>query len=418
MSRQLFFRTLVFFALLSSNAIAQIAPAPAERPALTLRAAIDEARARNPELIALQREYEVARAAQEAERYLMPPMTEVQIWGWPVTTLNPARTDMYMFMGEQQLPGRGKRAARVLVAERTADMARQQIAVRANQIVSDIRQAFIDVALTRETFGVYARQAKLLEELAETATSRYAAGEGPQHHTVTTVVELAALERQRIQAEERAQTAEVRLNALLGRPVSEPVEHLELVAAALTAADAEQQALARHPEVAMLDAALAKEEAELARLRSERRPDYVVGGGYMLQPGNAGAWTARAGITWPNAPWSRGRLNAEIDVQSKRVDATRARGDVIATQLRQAVRQTTVRLAAAQRHLRLIESTVLPQIQHAFELSRLAYAAGEGDFTEVLEARRMLLTTQLDAVEARGNLARARADLETVAGAL
>lgn len=417
MSRQLFFRTLVF-ALLASRAFAQDAALPSVRSSLTLRAAIDEARARNPELIALQREYDVARAAPATERHLLPPTAEVQIWGWPITSLNPARTEMYMFMGEQQLPGRGKRAARVLVAEREADIAREQIAVRANQIVSDIRQALIDVAFTRETFDIYGRQAKLLEELAETATSRYAAGEGPQHHTVTTVVELAALERQRIEAEERAEAAEVRLNALLGRPVSEPVEVVELGATTLTAADAEQQALARHPEVAMLAAAVAKEEAELARLWNERRPDYVVGGGYMLMPGEAGAWTARAGITWPNAPWSRGRLNAEIDVQSKRVEATKARGGVIATELRQAVRQASIRLASAQRHLRLIESTVLPQIQHAFELSRLAYAAGEGDFTEVLEARRTLLATQFDAVEARANAARAGADLETVAGVL
>jgi cobalt-zinc-cadmium efflux system outer membrane protein len=316
MSRQLILRTLLFSALLSSNAFAQIAPTPAAGPALTLRAAIEEARARNPELIALQREYDVARAAPGMGRSLMPPMADVQIWGWPVTTLNPARTDMYMFMAEQELPGRGKRAARVTVAEREADMSRQQIAVRANEIISDVKQAFIDVVFTRQTFDVYARQLTLLHDLADTATSRYAAGEGPQHHTIATVVELAGIERDRISADERAQAAEARLNALLGRPPSQPVETLEPVVTRVLASDAEQLALARHPDVAMVAAAVAREEAELVRLRGERRPDYVVGGGYMLQPGEAGAWTARAGMTWPNAPWSRGRLNAEIDVQN------------------------------------------------------------------------------------------------------
>jgi outer membrane protein TolC len=162
---------------------------------------------------------------------------------------------------------------------------------------------------------------------------------------------------------------------------------------------------------------VAREEAELARLRGERRPDFVIGGGYMLQPGDAGAWTARGAITWPNAPWSRGRLNAEIDIQSKRVDAARARGEVVAAQLRQGVRAAAVRIDAAERQTRLIESTVLPHIEHAFELVRLAYAAGEGDFAEVLETRRLLLTTQIDQIEARADLARARAALETAAGA-
>jgi outer membrane protein TolC len=343
-------------------------------------------------------------------------MLEAQIWAWPVTTLNPARTDMYMLMAEQELPGRGKRAARTLVAERDAEMSRQQIAVRANDILNDVKQAFVDLALGRDAAALYARQSTLLEDIAEAATLRYASGEGAQHHTITSLVELARLEKERIGADEHAQVAEARLNTLLGRSVAQPIEVLDSVTATISPADAEHVALTRHPELAMAAAAIAKEEAELDRLRGERRPDFVVGGGYMLTPGEAGAWTARAGLTWPNAPWSRGRLITAIDVQSKRVDAARARHEVVATQIRHLVREAVVRLAAAERQVRLLESTILPQVEHAFELARLAYAGGEGAFTDIVDARRMLLSVQLEHVEARANAARARADLETAAG--
>ena len=399
-------------------ALALTATATYAQVPLTLRAAIDEATARNLELVALRQEYEVARAAPAQERFLAPPMLEAQIWGWPVTTLNPARTEMYMLMAEQELPGKGKRAARTLVAEREADMSRQQIAVRANQILNDVRNAYIDLAFTRETFALYARQAALLDQLTETATLRYAAGEGAQHHTVVALVELASVQKERIAAEERAQAAEARLNTLLARSVSQPVEVLEPIAATLSPEEAEQRALARHPEVAMVEAVVAREQAELERLRGERRPDFVVGGGYMLMPGDAGAWTARAGITWPNAPWSRGRLTTAIDVQAKRLEAAKARRGVVASQLRQAVREAVIRLNAAERQVRLINSTVLPQIEHAFELTRLSYGAGEGPFTEILDTRRMLFSMELEYLEARASVARARAELETVAGAL
>jgi cobalt-zinc-cadmium efflux system outer membrane protein len=345
-------------------------------------------------------------------------MLEAQIWGWPITTLNPARTDMYMLTAEQELPGKGKRAARTLVARREAEISQQLIAVRANQILSDLRQAYVDLAFTRKAFDVYAQQTNLLQEITETATLRYAAGEGVQHHTVVALVDVAGVEKERIAAEARAQATEARLNTLLGRPASQPVEPLEPVVSTLQVQEAEQLALARHPDVAMVEAEVAREEAELERLRGERRPDYVVGGGYMLVPGEAGAWTARAGITWPNAPWSRGRLHAAIDLQSRRVDAAKARRAVIAAQLREGIREAVVRLNAAERHVRLIESTVLPQIEHAFELTRLAYATGEGPFTDILETRRTLLSTQLEYLEAQANVARARADLETAAGAL
>lgn len=414
MSRHSIVGVVLVFALTTGAAYAQ----PGQSPPLTLRAAIDEAVARNPELVALRQQYDAARAAPAQERFLMPPMLEAQIWGWPVTTLNPARTDMYMFMAEQEVPGRGKRASRTLVAERDAEMSRQQIAVRANQVLSDVRQAYIDLVFTRDTFDLYARQAALLEDLTETATLRYAAGEGVQHHTVVALVEVAGVEKARIAAQERAEAAEARLNTLLGRLPAQPVETLEPFVATLSVQDAEIRALARHPEIAMVAAEVAKEEAELDRLRGERRPDYTVGGGYMLTPGRAGAWTARVGISWPNAPWSRGRLTAAIDAQAKRVEAAKARGAVVSAQLRHAVREAVVRLNAAERQLRLIESTVLPQIEHAFELTRLAYAAGEGPFSEILDTRRTLLSAQLEYLEARASVARARADLETVAGAL
>ena len=413
MCRHAIFRIFLVLTVTTTAAHAQD-----ESARLTLRAAIDEALTQNPELIALRQAYEAARAAPTQERFLAPPMLEAQIWGWPVTTLNPARTDMYMLMAEQELPGRGKRAARTLVAEREADISQQQIAVHANQILADVRNAYIDLVFTRETFALYSRQAALLDEVTETATLRYAAGEGAQHHTVVALVEVANVEKERIAAEERAQAAEARLNTVLGRPVSQPVETLAPVVPTLVPQEAEQRALARHPEVAMVEAEIAREEAELERLRGERRPDFVVGGGYMVIPGEAGAWTARAGITWPNAPWSRGRLTAAIDLQSKRVDAAKARRDVVASRIREAIRQAVVRLHAAERQVGLVQSTVLPQIEHAFELTRLAYAAGEGPFIEILDTRRTLLSAQLEYLDARANVARARADLETAAGAL
>ena len=414
MSRHSIFGAFLLLALTTAAASAQ----PGQAPSLTLRAAIDEALTRNPELVALRQQYEAMRAAPAQERFLAPPMLEAQIWGWPVTTLNPARTDMYMLMAEQELPGKGKRAARALVVEREADMSQQQVAVRANEILADVRNAYIDLAFTRKTFVLYSRQAALLGQITETATVRYAVGEGAQHHTVVALVEVAKVEKERITAEERAQTAEARLNTLLGRPVSQPVEILAPLVATVTPQQAEQRALARHPEVAMVEAEIAREDAELARLRGERRPDFVVGGGYMLMPGDAGAWTARAGITWPNAPWSRGRLTASIEAQAKRVDAAKARREVVASRIRQAVREAAVRLTAAERQVRLVESTVLPQIEHAFQLTQVAYAAGEGAFTDILDTRRSLLSIQLEFLEARANVARAQADLETAAGSL
>ena len=388
------------------------------RATLSLSEALGQARRANPELIALQRQYEAARAAIPESRFLEPPTFETQIWAWPVTTLNPARTDMYMFTTEQALPGRGKRAARELVATREAQLAQQQIAVRTNAVLTDVKQVYAELLMARATADLYAGQRPLIEGTADAATLRYASGHSGQHDTVKAIVELSRLQSDAIAWRERARAAETRLNVLLGRVADTPVPELSVVDAPLPVlADAERIAVARNPDVAMADAVIAREEAELARLRGERRPDFVVGGGYMLQPAGAGAWTARGGVTWPNAPWSRGRLNTSVDAQQRRVVAAQAQREAVLAAVRRQVHEALIHAEAARARIQVLETSVTPHIEHAFEVARVAYASDRGEFADLLDTQRVLLATRIEVVSARAELATAIADLEMALGA-
>jgi outer membrane protein TolC len=100
------------------------------------------------------------------------------------------------------------------------------------------------------------------------------------------------------------------------------------------------------------------------------------------------------------------------------VEAAKAAREVVVARIRHDIRQTGIRIAAAVRQARLIESTVLPQVEHAFELARVAYASGEGPFMDAVESRRLLVTTELELIEARANTRRAQAELESAAGLL
>ena len=404
-------------------AIVSTAPvAHAEQPAtptLTLTGAIQQALHANLELVALRADYEAARAAVPEARFLDAPMLQTQIWGWPVTTLNPTRTDMYMFMAEQELPGRGKRAAREMVAGREAGMSQAQIAVRANEIVNDVKQAYVELLLARATSALYDQQMPVLRQMADAATLRYASGHTGQHDTVKSVVELGRLQADAIEWRERARTAEARLATLLGDLSGEPLPPLAAADAVVTSiVDAEATAVERHPDVLLASAVVAREEAELARLRGERKPDFVVGGGYMLQPGGAGAWTAQAGITWPNAPWSRGKLNTEIDAQERRLVAARTHRDAVVSSVRRSVREATVRLEAARERAQLLETNVIPHAQHDFDVARTAYAAGRAEFADLLESQRALLSTRMDVAMARAEVQRVIAEFDMAVGNL
>ena len=403
--------------LVSCLALMAGSPALAQSRGLSLGDALAEAIRTNPELVALRQQADAARAAIPESRFLDPPMLQTQIWGWPVTTLNPARTDMYMFMAEQELPGRGKRDARALVAARDADVSGQQINVRANAILDDVKQAYAELMLARATTDLYREQKTVIENTADTATLRYASGASGQHDTAQAIAELARIDIEIVSAGERARLAEARLNTLLGRDPGAAVPALSAFDPAVPAeADAEQIALQRHPEIAMADAEIAREEAELARLRGERKPDFTIGGGYMLQPGDAGAWTANAGITWPNAPWSRGKVNTQIDVQEKRLAAARAARTLAIARVRQSVQEAITRVASARTRVHLLDTSVLPHVEHAFEVARVSYATSRGEFSSLLDSERLLLSTRMDLVTAQADQARALADLEMAIG--
>jgi cobalt-zinc-cadmium efflux system outer membrane protein len=416
-------RSLLHLAYLSlvliSPAFAQ-APVPTlsqgQEGALTLRDALEEAVARNPELIALRRDYDAAAAVAAESRHLDAPSFETQIWAWPVTTLNPARTDMYMFMGEQALPGRGKRASRALVGERDAALTRSQVGVRTNESLDEVRRTYAELSLARETLVLYERQAPVLRDIAEAATLRYASGQAGQHHSVATLVELARLQADTATWRERARLAEIQLNTLLARPIDATVQPLMPQTLTVIPFEPTRVALERHPEMTMANAAIAREEAELARLRGERRPDYVVGGGYMLMPGEAGAWTARAGLTWPNAPWSRGRLDAEIAVQQRRVEAATARREVVASAIRRGVREAELRLEAARERVGLLATALIPHAEHAFDAARVAYSSNRGEFTEVIDSERTLLSARVEYAATRAEFELALSQLERAMG--
>jgi len=115
--------------------------AAAEGPPLTLKAALDEALSKNLDVAALRAQVDVTRQRPAQERSLAPPMLEGTIWQWPISSINPANTNMYMFMVGQEFPGRGKRELRAAVAEKDIALARADVAIRTRQIVDEVKQA-------------------------------------------------------------------------------------------------------------------------------------------------------------------------------------------------------------------------------------------------------------------------------------
>ena len=136
----------------------------------------------------------------------------------------------------------------------------------------------------------------------------------------------------------------------------------------------------------------------------------------MLVPRMSDAWTARLAITWPKAPWSRGKIDARVAEQTAAVQTAKARTQTMENAVRLAVQDAYIRAKSAQDRAALLRTTIKPQSQHTLEVSRVAYQTDRVDFQSLIDNERVLLDVNLDYFRALSDFAQALADLERAVG--
>ena len=391
-----------------------------EGPPLSLKAAVDEALTRNLDLAALKAQVQVTRERPAQERSLAPPMVEGTIWQWPINSINPTNTNMYMFMVGQELPGRGKRELRAAVAEKDIALAQTDVTIRTRQVVNEVKQAYAMLFIARKATEVHLASVELLHQIADVSQAKYSTGRISQQDVLKPVVELSKLHGDLLMFDEQAGIAAARLNVLLARapeapvgPLTEPTEKRLLPAPT----ELQRLALDHQPELQRAHLEIERAEAELASAKQEYKPDFTVQGGYLLMPNQTDAWLARVGVTWPRAPWSRDKVSAHIAEQTAASEAAKARERAMENMVRLAVQEAYVRAKSAQDRAALLRTTILPQAQQTLDVSRIAYQTDRLDFQAVIDNQRTLLDAQLAYVRALSEFEQATADLERVVGA-
>jgi outer membrane protein TolC len=122
-------------------------------------------------------------------------------------------------------------------------------------------------------------------------------------------------------------------------------------------------------------------------------------------------------VTWPNAPWARGRLDARRAEANADIDAAVANRHRVEARVRLAVQEAYVRVTATTQRASLLRTTVVPQSQQTLESARIAYQSDRLDFLELIDAQRALLDAELSYFRALSDRELALADLSRAVGA-
>lgn len=360
---------------------------------------VEEALARNPEILAARKKLEAARQKPAAEASLPEPMISL---GWasvggPLPGQGLGREPMARagFMASQTLPAPGKRSLRRRIALEEAGAAGQEYAAVERRIVAQLKSAWYRLHHALEMLDVAARSRALLDRLHQIALARYQAGQGSQKELLEAQIRLTALEAKEAGLEQERRRSEAEINALRALPLDEPVprpavgEPREPLA---RLEDLLEKARLESPALAALRHQVRRADLGLELARKEGSPDVTVAAGYYNMGGMPPMFEVKLDIPLPLL--RRARLGALAAGQFHEAEAARRSYQAAGNELLFRIRDEWLASGAAWRLLRIYSTTLVPQTALALDAALAAYEAGRGSFADVLAQAAAMLEAE------------------------
>ena len=390
----------------------------AAQSSLALPDLIPEALARNPELVAVRKQWEAATNRIAQARSLDDPTLFVELFNAP-KTFNVTQTQNSIFGLSQSFPFPGKLALKGDVASRSADMMGQSVRAKERELIARLKQVYYDLFLADKAIQIHHEQINLLKQFFEIANAKFRAGKGAQVDVLKAQVELSVLHEKLPVLEQRRQTAQAMLNTLLDQdprfPLASPqpphegrfnLDFEDLYRAAATA----------RPELKAAELAVQRNEQSRALAQRQYYPDFNLSfrrfQNYQADDG-FGAYVA---MSIPFSPWTKPKYDAAVQEAAAASAAARANLHTLENMTRFQIRDLLAKVRASWEVAVLYRTTVLPQAELGVEAARVGYQVGKSNFLDLLDADRAWRGFQLEYYRALVEREQRLAELEQVIG--
>lgn len=389
--------------------------------AFSLDQAEQMALAENPEIRVAERRVAVVQAHLPAAGALDDPTAMFSGWSVPLAQPWNYNDAQNMFTISQTFPGIGKRALRNSVAQTNVDLAKAQLDQVRLTVRVQVQKAFDDLLLAEEELRIHDEHMRIARQSIEAARIRYAAGKVSQQDILKAEVALTELSEHMIRFDRDAETAQARLNTLLGRDPETPlaVRGQYAVLAALPSAEMlEQLALTSRPDLMAAQEAAESSHQEQLLAKRTYAPDFAVTAGYMLMPQGYNMRNDYLVEGSINLPWLNHRKH---DAEIAEATAQMTEQDAELADLRNASRgqivEALAEARAEQQFASLYHDRLLPQAEATLQFSVIAYENDKTDFLDLLDSQMTVINADLAWVQAVEAFDARLADLEMATGA-
>jgi cobalt-zinc-cadmium efflux system outer membrane protein len=392
---------------------------------LSLQDLINEALKDNPELQAVQYDWESEKAKVPQAGALPDPQLGLNLINIPIKTFD---FDQEPMTGKQislmqMFPFPGKLGLQKDIAELGVEISQARYFEFCNQLRKDIIQIYYDIFLTDKSIETTQRNRELVHQFTRVAETKYTVGKGLQQDVLKAQVELSKMEDKLITLKQRRAAFIARMNALLNRiPGSHFGKTMEPTADSVFFSLDSLKVLAdeNRPLFRAWQAMLQQSDKRVKLAKKSYLPDFSLGVAYtqreQLQSGMGGVDFV-SGMFSMNLPvyfWKK---------QDKKVEETRYSEKMVqekfASVRNQVYSNLDKTLSDVRKNYRLVDlykNGIIPQAIQSLNSAVSGYQTDKVDFLTLLNNQMTLFDFELVYYQVLSDYVKGIAELEAQTG--
>jgi outer membrane protein TolC len=374
----------------------------------------------NREIRAMKERMTLAKAGMAPATAIDDPSFSYRAWGTPLLQPWNLNQTQNMFMFSQTFPTGRKRELRFEAASQAVDAAEAQLETTKLDVTARIRGAFYELLRNRDELRLHDEQIELARQAVAAARIKYTVGRVPQQDVLKAQIAVTKLADHLAMFLQDGDLARVRLNTLMGRDPSTPLEVAGEYAAPSTLppfAELKQMALGHRPELKALEAGTRQLETRVRLAEKNYKPDVSVGAGYMLMPsGSANRNGYMAELSF-NLPWlNRPKHDSEILEAQSQVAVQRAELASQQAVILQEIQEAVIRANTSARLVEIYRDTLRPQAQATLRAASAAYQTDQTDFLNLIDSQNTALDVEYSYYRALAEFDNRVVDIERAIG--
>jgi len=311
----------------------------------------------------------------------------------------------------------GKRRRRIDLANATVSAQEAEIAKTAVDLRDRVRRAYFALVGSNRRVALADDIVGLATRVREAAQARFNAGDVPRLELVQAELALVESENEASAARGEARAATGELNVLLAQPIDTSIVPADdLSRGGLPSLDAAiALATGANADLIVLDRQIAEQTARRDLAVALKSPDVTAGAAYTYdaQPEFSQGYRASVALTVPLFT----RHNAAVAVEDAELARLKAARQATAIELGGTVAAALARATAARDQLLRSTAESLPRAQEVERMAQDSYSSGQSGLVTLLQALQFTRDVRRRNLDAGTEYQRALADLERAIGA-